>query len=90
MYQVKRASQSHTLPIRGLAYHLRTWGTLKPDVPPLVMVHGWMDIGASFQFMVDALADLHSVDIRASGLDVFWRGPGYVTRQVSGWFFWRR
>ena len=57
MYQVKRASQSHTLPIRGLAYHLRTWGTPKPDVPPLVMVHGWMDIGASFQFMVDALAD---------------------------------
>ena len=35
--------------------------------------------------MVDALADLHSVDIRASGLDTFWRGPGYVTRQVSGW-----
>ena len=35
--------------------------------------------------MIDALADLHSVDIRASGLDTFWRGPGYVARQVSGW-----
>jgi pimeloyl-ACP methyl ester carboxylesterase len=81
MYQVKRASQSHTLPIRGLAYHIRTWGTPKPDVPPLVMVHGWMDIGASFQFMVDALADDRWViapDLRGFGgtqpafADSFW------------------
>ena len=81
MYQVKRASQSHTLPIRGLAYHLRTWGTPKPDVPPLVMVHGWMDIGASFQFLVDALADdrwVNAPDLRGFGgtqpafADSFW------------------
>lgn len=35
--------------------------------------------------MFDSLADLHSVDIAASGLDTFWRGPGYVRRQVQGW-----
>ncbi|MCU0263172.1 MAG: phosphotransferase family protein [Candidatus Nanopelagicales bacterium] len=35
--------------------------------------------------MFDALADLHSVDIAASGLDTFWRGSGYVRRQVEGW-----
>ena len=35
--------------------------------------------------MFDSLADLHSVDIAASGLDTFWRGPGYVRRQVEGW-----
>jgi aminoglycoside phosphotransferase (APT) family kinase protein len=35
--------------------------------------------------MFDSLADLHSVDIGASGLDTFWRGPGYVARQVAGW-----
>jgi aminoglycoside phosphotransferase (APT) family kinase protein len=35
--------------------------------------------------MFDSLADLHSVDIRASGLDTFWRGSGYVRRQVEGW-----
>ena len=35
--------------------------------------------------MIDALADLHSVDIGASGLGTFWRGPGYVARQVAGW-----
>jgi aminoglycoside phosphotransferase (APT) family kinase protein len=35
--------------------------------------------------MFDSLADLHSVDIAASGLDAFWRGSGYVSRQVAGW-----
>ena len=27
----------------------------RPQRPPLVMLHGWMDVGASFQFVVDAL-----------------------------------
>ena len=35
--------------------------------------------------MFDSLAALHSVDIAASGLDAFWRGSGYVRRQVEGW-----
>ncbi len=35
--------------------------------------------------MFDSLADLHSVDISTSGLDAFWRGSGYVRRQVEGW-----
>ncbi|HYN57669.1 MAG TPA: phosphotransferase family protein, partial [Motilibacterales bacterium] len=35
--------------------------------------------------MFDSLAALHSVDIVASGLDRFWRGSGYVRRQVEGW-----
>ncbi len=35
--------------------------------------------------MFDSLAALHSVDIAASGLSTFWRGSGYVRRQVDGW-----
>ncbi len=35
--------------------------------------------------MFDALADLHSVDVTGTGLDEFFRGPGYVRRQVEGW-----
>jgi aminoglycoside phosphotransferase (APT) family kinase protein len=35
--------------------------------------------------LFDSLADLHSVDIATSGLDTFWRGQGYVRRQVEGW-----
>jgi aminoglycoside phosphotransferase (APT) family kinase protein len=35
--------------------------------------------------MVDRLVELHAVDITATGLDEFGRGPGYVSRQVRGW-----
>jgi pimeloyl-ACP methyl ester carboxylesterase len=44
--------------VRGLRYHFLVWGDLEraTDAQPLlVMVHGWMDTAASFQFMVDAL-----------------------------------
>ncbi|MGE0497950.1 MAG: alpha/beta fold hydrolase [Ramlibacter sp.] len=54
MYQVKRASRSEHVPIRGLQYHVRLWGEPAAGTPPLVMVHGWMDVAASYQFVVDA------------------------------------
>ncbi|MBP6465089.1 MAG: alpha/beta hydrolase, partial [Rubrivivax sp.] len=54
-----RCAQSAFVPLRGLRYHLHTWGDAslaRPGRPPLVLLHGWMDVGASFQFVVDALA----------------------------------
>jgi pimeloyl-ACP methyl ester carboxylesterase len=56
MYPIQKASRSEFVPIRHLRYHVRQWGTPSPDVPPLVMVHGWMDVSASFQFVIDAMA----------------------------------
>ena len=56
MYQPKRASRSEFVPIRNLRYHVRLWGEPVAGEPPLVMVHGWMDVAASWQFVVDALA----------------------------------
>src|SRR5918998_4421794 len=35
--------------------------------------------------LVDALADLHAVDIRAHGLDRLGKPAGFVERQVRGW-----
>lgn len=35
--------------------------------------------------LFDLLAQLHQVDVGAAGLDEFYRGPGYVRRQVDGW-----
>ncbi len=58
-YQARQPALSQHLPVRGLRYHVHTWGQptdASPARPPLVMVHGWMDVGASFQFVVDALA----------------------------------
>ena len=57
MYQPRRLSRSEFVTVRGLRYHVRTWGTPTPDTPPLVLAHGWMDVSASWQFVVDALDD---------------------------------
>jgi pimeloyl-ACP methyl ester carboxylesterase len=55
MYQPRRASRSEFVPIRNLRYHVRVWGEPRSGEPPLVMVHGWMDVAASYQFVVDAM-----------------------------------
>ncbi len=57
MYQVLRPAHSQHVPIRTLNYHLRCWGTPRPGVVPLWLLHGWMDVSASWQFVVDALAN---------------------------------
>jgi len=48
-----KSNRSEFLEIRGLRYHVRTWG--HPDATKLFFLHGWMDVSASFQFAVDAL-----------------------------------
>ena len=50
-------SRSEFVAVRGIRLHVRRWGN--PDAPMLFMLHGWMDVGASFQFVVDALAEDH-------------------------------
>ena len=86
MYQVLRPSRSEFVPIRKLRYHVRVWGTPSPARPPLVLLHGWMDVAASWQFVVDALAEARHViapDWRGFGLteggavDNYWM-PDYL------------
>jgi pimeloyl-ACP methyl ester carboxylesterase len=86
MYQVKRIAHSEFIPIRNLQYHVQVWGEPQPDKIPLVMVHGWMDVAASYQFVVDALHHEHFViapDWRgygktaSGGVDNFWF-PDYL------------
>jgi pimeloyl-ACP methyl ester carboxylesterase len=48
-----KPSRSDFIPVRELTYHVRLWG--EQSAPKLFMVHGWMDVSASFQFLVDAL-----------------------------------
>lgn len=55
MYQAQKVSRSVYVPVRQLRYHVRVWGEPDPALPPLVLLHGWMDVAASWQFMVDAL-----------------------------------
>ena len=86
MYQALRISHSEFTTLRKLPYHVRHWGRPVPGQAPLVLLHGWMDVAASYQFMVDALADdRHTIapDWRGFGLtgsggaDTFWF-PDYL------------
>lgn len=79
-----RPSESRFLDIRGLRYHVRHWRG--DPAKRMVLLHGWMDVSASFQFLVDALAadwDVHAPDWRGYGLTA-WSGsdnywfPDYI------------
>jgi pimeloyl-ACP methyl ester carboxylesterase len=73
-------SRSEFLDIRGLRLHVRHWG--REGAPKLFMAHGWMDMSASFQFVVDALqGDWHVIAPD-------WRGFGLSQRSGSDtyWF----
>ncbi|UTH74788.1 alpha/beta fold hydrolase [Chromobacterium sp. IIBBL 290-4] len=60
-------------------YRLRTWG--KADAPLIVMLHGWMDSSATFQFLVDAFEQ----DWRVVAPD--WRGFGDSQWNEGSYFF---
>jgi pimeloyl-ACP methyl ester carboxylesterase len=84
-YHAIRQSTSHFVDIRGLRYHVREWPANVESAaphPPLVMLHGFMDVAASFQFLVDALPG----DRTVFALD--WRGFGLTESPAvdSYWF----
>ena len=84
MYAPRRQAQSTFVDVRGLRYHLLVWGDrslVTQQRPPLVMLHGWMDVAASFQFVVDAMRSeryVIALDLRgfgsteAPGTDTYW------------------
>jgi pimeloyl-ACP methyl ester carboxylesterase len=62
-------SRSEFAEVNGIRLHVRRWGA--DDAPILFMLHGWMDVAASFQFVVDALGGNWQViapDMRGFGL----------------------
>lgn len=74
-----KESRSTYLDIRGLRYHVREWGDAA--APKLVLLHGWMDISASFQFVVDELE--HEWHVVAPD----WRGFGRTEWAKGGYWF---
>ena len=85
MYKEKRLHRSEFVPIRGLRYHVRIWDSANASAsdpaasagPPLVLVHGWMDVGASYQFMVDAFSNAFTEGRIIIAPD--WRGFGLTS-----------
>jgi len=74
-----RPSTAQFVDVRGLRYHVRTWGEARSR--KLILLHGWMDVSASFQFLVDALSAEWQV------LAPDWRGFGLSERPHEGYWF---
>jgi pimeloyl-ACP methyl ester carboxylesterase len=80
-YTPRRAATSRFVAVRGLDVHVSTWGSGAAG-PPLVLLHGWMDVGASFQFVVDALQSERLV------FAPDWRGFGRTASPVGTDSYW--
>ena len=82
MYQPQKTFRNQFVPIRNLRYHVLVWGEPGPGKVPLVMVHGWMDVAASYQFVVDAFKHDHYV------IAPDWRGYGLTeTPDADNYWF---
>ena len=86
MYQAQRISKSEFVPLRHLNYHVRVWGEPNPALAPLVLTHGWMDVAASWQFLVDAFSEAFVQGRQIIAPD--WRGYGLTTGDPTDnyWF----
>jgi len=74
-----RESKSEFHTIRGLRYHVRTWGDAAH--PAFFLLHGWMDVSASFQFVIDSLQREWFV------IAPDWRGFGLTQWAPAGYWF---
>lgn len=85
-YTPHRTSTTEQIQIRGdVSYHLRRWPAqerARLDAPALLLAHGWMDVGASFQHFVDALNTGREV------IAIDWRGFGRSKAPRSSDSYW--
>ncbi len=81
-YETRRTPRHEILRVRGLDIHLTRWGPAPTDsVPPVLLLHGWQDTGATFQFMVDALREERPL------VAPDWRGFGRSGWSQDGYWF---
>jgi pimeloyl-ACP methyl ester carboxylesterase len=78
-YRPRREPRHETHTIRGLQHQLTRWGA--PGVSTVVLLHGWLDTGATFQFLVDEMTD------RWSFVAPDWRGFGRSAWDPGGYWF---
>jgi len=76
IYEPRRAPVHEQVVVRGLRHHVTRWqggGGL------VILLHGWMDTGDTFQFLVDEMSDRHAFvapDLRGFGRSE-WPADGY-------------
>jgi pimeloyl-ACP methyl ester carboxylesterase len=81
-YRVLREPRYETLQIRGLEIRVTRWGP-EPAAgeAPVFLLHGWLDTGTSFQFLVDAFVRDRPL------LAIDWRGFGRSGWPQDGYWF---
>jgi pimeloyl-ACP methyl ester carboxylesterase len=78
-YQPRREPRIEKIPMRSGRIALTHWGP--GNAPPIVLLHGMLDCGASYQFVVDCLPD--DWDFVA----VDWRGYGHSDDRPDLYWF---
>lgn len=79
-----RPSRSEFVDANGVRLHIRRWG--RADAPTLFLLHGWMDVSASWQFVVDALArdwNIIAPDWRGFGLSQWLHRPYFFAEHIG-------
>ena len=79
IYQPRRPPRHETLNVRGLNHRLTWWGQSKAS--PIVLLHGFMDVSETWQFVIDHLPD----DWNFLAFD--WRGFGGTDRNPGSYWF---
>ncbi|HEY6481904.1 MAG TPA: alpha/beta hydrolase [Steroidobacteraceae bacterium] len=78
-YSIARAPRHDFRLVRGLRHRLTWWGA--PSAAPIVLLHGFMDCGATWQFLVDHLPQSWSC------VAPDWRGFGGSDWAPGGYWF---
>lgn len=79
VYLPRREPRHEDLALRGLRHHLTRWG--ERTERPIVLLHGFMDCGATWQFLADSLPSSWSL----AAPD--WRGFGHSDWTPDGYWF---
>lgn len=79
-YRGAREPQRDSVQVRGLEMRITRW-SVGCGAAPIVMLHGWLDCGESFQFVVDAFRR----DLQVIAPD--WRGFGASEWPQDGYWF---
>jgi len=81
-YRIARPPRRELLHLRGLDLHVTRWGPPPSAAdPPVLLLHGFLDTGETFQFMIDEFER----DRPLAALD--WRGFGRSAWAREGYWF---
>ena len=82
-YRMLRLPQSLRLDVRGAGHHCSRWAGHRaaPGAAPVLLLHGYLDCGATFQFLADALEPSRHL------LAPDWRGFGDSEWSPQGYWF---